>query len=304
VEAKGDTRKRDLAVAALASRQKGLITVIQLLAIGLSRSGIDDWVRRGRLHRIHRGVYAVGHIALGSEGRLLAAVLACGSGAALSHRSAASLWRLRRSAMSRVEVSVPSGHGRGARDGILVHRCRTLRPEDVTIRDGIPVTTVARTLVDPAEVVPRRSLERAADQAEIERLFDLRAITEAITANPHKMGCARVAALLEEHAIGSTLTRSDLEERMLAICDRAGVERPAVNARAAGLEVDFLWVRQRLVAEADSRRYHAHRAAFERDRERDAALLTAGFRVVRFTERRIVAAPGEVASTLRRLLAS
>lgn len=303
MEARSDTRERDLAVAALASRQHGLITVIQLLAVGLSRSGINDWVRRGRLHRIQRGVYAVGHTALRREARLLAAVLACGAGAVLSHRSAASLWGLRRSAMSRVEVSVPRGHGRRTREGILVHRSGTLRPVDVTVRDGIPVTSVARTLVDLAEVVPTRSLERAADQAEIERLFDLRALTDVIAAHPQRAGCARVAALLKSHAIGTTIIRSDLEDRMLAICDRAGVERPAVNARAAGLEVDFLWVRQRLVAEADSRRYHAHRAAFERDRERDAVLLTEGFRVVRFTERRIVAAPGEVASTLRRLLA-
>jgi hypothetical protein len=303
VQAISDTRERDLAIAVLASRQHGLITVLQLLAVGLSRSGIDDWVARGRLHRIHRGVYAVGHTALRTEARLLAAVLACGPGAVLSHRSAALLWGLRRSGMSRVEVSVPRRHGRGTRDGILVHRSGTLRPVEVTVRNGIPVTSVARTLVDLAEVVPRRSLERAADQAEIERVFDLRALTDVIEAHPHRTGCARVAALLDEQAIGSTLTRSDLEDRMLAICDRAGVERPAVNARAAGLEVDFLWVAQRLVAEADSRRYHGHRAAFERDRERDAVLLTEGFRVVRFTERRIAGAPGEVASTLRRLLA-
>jgi Protein of unknown function (DUF559)/Transcriptional regulator, AbiEi antitoxin len=303
MDGKSDTRERDRRVAEIATRQRGLISSEQLLALGLGYDGIEDWVRRGRLHRVHRGVYAVGHAWLSIEARWLAAVLACGPSAVLSHRAAASLWGLRASLLPRVEVSVPRGHGRRTREGILVHRTRTLRPVDVTVRDGIAVTTVARTLVDLAEVVPMRSLERAADQAETERRFDLRAVEDVIAANPRRIGCARVRRLLDEHAIGSTLTRSGLEERMLEICRRAGIERPAVNARVADLEVDFLWMRRRLVAEADSRRDHATRRAFERDRERDAILLTTGFRVVRFTERRIVAEPAEVAATLRRLLA-
>lgn len=109
-------------------------------------------------------------------------------------------------------------------------------------------------------------------------------------------------SLLEEHAVGSTLTRTELEERVLALCDRAGLPRPRVNARVADLEVDFLWARERLVAEADSRRYHATRWAFERDRERDAQLLLHGHGVVRFTDRRIAGRPEEVAATLTGLL--
>ena len=299
---KGDTRERDRRVAYLATRQHGLISSEELLALGLGYDGIEDWVRRGRLHRLYRGVYAVGHAALSREARWLAAVLALGPGAVLSHRSAASLSELRASAATFIDVCVPNANGRRRRDGIRVHRSTTLRPGDVTRRRGIPVTTVARTLVDLAEVVPRRSLERAADQAEITRRFDLVALRSIIAAQPRRTGCARVATLLHEHAIGSDLTRSELEARMLAICARAGIARPAVNVRVAGLEVDFFWADQRLVAEADSRRYHETRAAFERDRQRDAILLAEGVRVVRFTERRILAEPDEVAATLLRLV--
>lgn len=295
---------RGLRVAELATAQHGIVTRLQLVALGLGHDAIDDWIRRGRLHAVHRGVYAVGHRALHRRAAWLGAVLACGPGAVLSHRSAAALWDLRRTSMPRVEVCVPGGGGRRRRHGILLHRTRTLADADVTCHDGIAVTTVARTLVDLAEVVPGRSLERATDQAEVVRRFDLAALVAVIEAHPRRAGSARMRALLAEHAVGSTLTRTDLEDRVLALCARAELPRPAVNAVAAGLEVDFLWARERLVAEADSRRYHATRWAFERDRERDAQLLLHGYRVVRFTDRRIATRPAEIAGTLRALLAA
>jgi hypothetical protein len=299
-----DTRERDRRIAGLATRQRGLLGRWQIIALGLGPSGIDDWVARGRLHIIHRGVYVLGHSALARGAAWLAAVIACGPGAVLSHRSAAALWDIRRSSMSGVEVSIASTAGRMRRDGIVLHRVPTLRADQVTIHDGIPVTTVARTLVDLAEVVPFRALERAADQAETVRRFDLASLRAVIEANPRRRGCVRVARLLDEHAIGTTLTRSELEERFLAICAEAGLPRPEVNSRVAGLEVDFLWRAQRLVAETDSRRYHATRRAFERDRERDAMLLVAGYRVVRFTERRLVADAEGTGRTLAELLVS
>lgn len=302
MESRGDTRQRDRRIAALATRQRGLVGRTQLLALGLGASGIDDWVSRGRLHGIHRGVYAVGHRAMPRDAAALAAVMSCGPGAVLSHRSAAELWDLRRSAMTRVEVSTPVTTGRRSRRGILLHRTRTLAREHVTRHDGIPVTTVARTLVDLAEVVSPRVVERAMDQAETVRRFDLIALHAVIEANPRRLGCRRVAAMLADHAVGTTLTRSQLEERFLRLCAGAGIPPPVINPRIAGLEVDFLWPDARLVAEADSRRHHATRAAFERDRERDAVLLVAGYLVVRFTERQIVGRPAHVEATLRGLL--
>jgi hypothetical protein len=304
VGGQSDTRTRDREIAELATRQRGLLGRWQLIALGLRPDGIDDWIRRGRLHVIHRGVYALGHRALAPGAPWLAAVMTCGRGAVLSHRSAASLWELRRSAMARVEVTTPVMTGRRSRQGILLHRSRTLAPSHMTVHEGIPVTTVARTLVDLAEVAPFRVLERAADQAETLRRLDVAQLRAIIDANPRRTGCVRVAKLLDDHAIGTTLTRSDLEEAFLAMCAREGVQPPAVNARVAGLEVDFLWPSARLVAEVDSRRYHATRRAFERDRERDAILLLHGYRVIRFTERRIVATPDEIGATLRRLLAT
>lgn len=164
-------------------------------------------------------------------------------------------------------------------------------PFEIAARHGIPVTTAARTLLDLAEALRRRELERAADQAEGLRLFDVEAITQVLDAHPGRHGAARLRRLLTDYTIGEELTRSELEERILAICAAAGVPRPAVNARVAGLEVDFYWPAGRLVAEADGRRYHHTAAAFERDRERDAHLLVHGLRVVRLTHRRIVREP-------------
>lgn len=296
------TRVRDRRVAALATRQHGIIARRQLVAIGLGGDAIDDWIGRGRLHVLHRGVYAVGHRALPRRAAWVAALLAAGRGAVLSHRSAAALWDLRATASAHVDVSVVGDGGRRPRDGIRIHRSRTLDPNDLTRHEGIPATTVARTLVDLAEVVGQRSLERAIDQAEVVRRFDLAGLQRIIDAHPRRTGCRRVAAVLGEQAVGTALTRSELEERVLEICARAKLPRPEVNRRVAGLEVDFLWRAERLVAEADSRRYHATRRAFERDRERDAILLLHGYRVVRFTDRRIAGRPEQVAATLAGLL--
>jgi hypothetical protein len=299
-----DTRDRDRRIAALAGRQRGLVTRPQLVALGLSHRIIDDWVARGRLHVIHRGVYAYGHKALARGGASLAAVLACGAGAVLSHRSAAVHWELRRSWASRTDVTVRNTSGRLARRGIVLHRSATLSDLEVTNHEGIPVTSVARTLIDLAEVVQRRSLERAMEQAEIVRRLDVRAIEAVIAAHPRRLGCTRVRDILDEYAIGSALTRSELEELVLSICDRAGLPRPEINRRVAGLEVDFLWRGPRLIAEADSRRYHATRQAFERDRERDALLLLHGYRVVRLTERRLVTDPDGVSALLGALVST
>jgi hypothetical protein len=213
-------------------------------------------------------------------GYRLAAVLACGAGAVLSHRSAAAHWALRPSAATAIDITSPKGAGR-TRDGLRVHRT-SLDQWERTEHDAVPITTPARTLLDLAEVVPRRSLARAV--------------------HAHRHGAVRLRALLADGRIGDALTRSEPEERVLAICERHRLPRPLVNARVAGLEVDFYWPVAGLVVEADSRRYHLTAGAFERDRERDAQLMIHGLRVLRLTSRRIARAPDAVGATLSSLV--
>ena len=298
------TRKRapaslDARIAALAARQHGVVSRAQLFALGARAHQIDDRVNAGRLVPLHRGVYAVGHAALRIEGRWLAAVLACGPGAVLSHRDAAALWELASAGTGQVHVSVPGRAGRRRRDGIVVHRPTSLPPEQATTRRGIPVTSPARTLVDFAEVSRRPALVRAVAQSEVVRVFDLTAVEEAIAAQPGRTGARRLARVLDDQVGEVSVTRSELEARFLDIAAAAGLPRPRVNAVVAGLEVDFLWATLGLVVETDGFRFHGTRSAFERDRERDAVLMAAGLRVLRFTHRAVVRTPRTVQRTLR-----
>jgi Protein of unknown function (DUF559) len=237
----------------------------------------------------------------------MAAVLACGWDAVLSHRSAAALWSIRSTSRANIEVTV-ARPTRLARPGIDVHRSQTLNPRDTSRNRGIPCTTVARTLLDLAEFVDRRSLERACEHAEILRLLDFGALTDVLSRAAGRRGAPILRSVLARHEDSPPLTRSELEERFLTICEEAGVSRPSVNAWVAldggGAEVDFSWPERRLIAEADGYRTHGTRGAFERDRHRDRQLVLAGWRVVRFTWRQLVTEPDEVASTIRRLLAS
>jgi very-short-patch-repair endonuclease len=268
------------------------------VALGLSRNAIAARAAAGRLHRIHRGVYAVGHPVLPRYARWMAAVLAAGPGAALSHASAAALWEIRPSGATRVDVSVPNSAGRTKRPGLRVHRATSLAGTETTHHRAIPVTTPARTLLDLAASLPRRALERALDQAEVLELFDLRALHEAMHAHRGERGARRLAAALEEHQAGTTLTKSELEDRMLALCRTHGIEQPQVNETVAGLEVDFLFAAQRLVVEADGWQFHRTRAAFERDRQRDAVLAHAGYRTLRVTHRQLTRRPSEVVAAI------
>jgi very-short-patch-repair endonuclease len=283
---------------ALAERQHGVVSREQLRAFGLSDTAIRGWIGRGLLHRMHRGVYAVGHCALPMEGRMLAAVLACGPGAALSHRSAAALWGLRATAQRRIDVTAVADGGR--RDpAIAQHRARTLEATDLTAHRGVPVTTVARTLVDLAGVVPAAAVERALAQAEVLRLYDHAAVCEVLERSNGRRGAQALRA-----AMGTPIafTRSELESRMLALCRRHRLPPPRVNAVVCGHEVDFLWPAARLIVETDGHRFHGTRRAFEQDRRRDAELLVAGYRVVRITYRRLMTEPDAVADTIRALL--
>jgi hypothetical protein len=295
----------DRRIALRATRQHGVVALRQLVALGLGPSAVYQRVASGRLHRVQPGVYAVGHAALAPLGRIMAAVLACGPGAVASHRTAAALHGLRPSSRTPIDVMAPNRRGRAVA-GIDAHRATTLRPADVEIVDGIPCTSVARTLLDLAAVVNRRQLERAGERAEVLRVLDLGAIEELIARCNGHPGVGALRAVLAAHA-PAVLTRSELEVLFLALCRRAGVPAPAVNAWVAlpgdGFEVDFLWRSRRLAVETDGRETHLTRHAFERDRRRDQRLVLAGWRVVRFTWRQVVEQPATVEATLRALLA-
>jgi hypothetical protein len=228
----------------------------------------------------------------------MAAVLACGPDALLSHRSAAVLLDLLQITETRIDVSVVDN--RRSRRGIAIHRVR-LHRQDRTERSGIPVTSVARTLLDLAGVVRLRLLERAVDQAERMQVFDLRAIERLKERNPRRHGLAALNQVLAYY-MGPAPTRSELERLFLGRCRKANLPPPAVNSFIAGLEVDFAWQGHRVVVELDGYRYHGTRRAFERDRLRDSALQIAGYRVLRVTYRRLEREPAQVVSDLRALL--
>jgi very-short-patch-repair endonuclease len=292
---------RDRRIAELAARQHGLVAHWQLLALGVGLRAIKRRLATGRLHRIHLGTYAVGHPLLTPHGRQLAAVLACGPDAVLSHRDAGALWELRPSTRNAVDVTAP-GRTRRSRPGITVHRVRGLDPRDTTRRDGIPVTTVARTLLDLAEVLRPRELERAFEEAERLRLLDVNALEKLCRRSPGRHGLRPLTALLAEHRGPAPLTRSELESRFLDLCRDAGLPVPRVNVVIAGLEVDAVWPDQRLVVELDGHAFHQTRAAFERDRLRDTTLQLAGHRVVRVTWRRLTNDPEGLAAAIGSLL--
>jgi predicted transcriptional regulator of viral defense system len=295
------------AIAEKARRQHGVVSLRQLEELGLRGSAIRKRVARGSLHRVHRGVFAVGHPLLTVEGRLMAAVLACGPGAVLSHRTAAAHWGISADATARLDVSSPRRAGRG-RPGITVHSGAALKPGDATVREGIPCTTVARTLVDLAGMIDRAALSRACERAEALRLFDGRAVTAQLARAGGRSGAAALRATLADWLAESEFTRNEFERRFLELCSEAGVPRPEVNVWLAlpgeGVEVDFLWPAEGLAVETDSRTHHGTRRAFERDRRRDQRLLVAGFRVARFTWRQVFNRPDEVVATLRALLPS
>lgn len=261
-----------------------------------------------RLHRIYRGVYSlVPRELLTREGHWMAAVLACGPGAVLSYRTAAALLGLRPTDRAKIDVTVP-GRSRSRHPRIDVHRSTTLSDADVSVENGIPCTTVARTLLDLAEVVSRRALERAFDQTEAMNVFDLRAIEHQLERNSTRAAARLVRALLGEHYVGSTLTQSELEEAFLALCRRLRLPKPKVNEwidLGDGLPMicgDFVWREQRVIVETDGDRFHGTRQARERDPQRDQRATLAGWRPIRTTWRQVTRRPRELEPVLLALV--
>jgi very-short-patch-repair endonuclease len=283
----------DRRVMAVAGRQHGCVSLPQLLSAGLRRRAVAHRVERGVLRRLHRGVYLVGPLEAPLS-RFMAAVLAVGDGAVLSHASAAAVWELMPLGTGTVDVTVAAS-GPRSRPGIRVHRVRNLPADDAARHRNLPLTSPARTLLDLAATLPSRDVARAVETAEQRRLTTHAGLTHHLTRFRASRGAAHLRAALRPT---SQLTRSEAERRFLALVREARLPPPAANTRVGGHEVDFLWPAKRLIVEIDGYAFHSTRAAFERDRVRDADLHARGYRVLRITPRRLVDEPAAVVAAI------
>jgi very-short-patch-repair endonuclease len=286
----------DRVVAALANRQHGVAARRQLLDAGITRHEIDHRLMLGRLHALHHGVFAVGHRRLTREGRWMAAVLAAGPGAALSHRSAAALWGLRPSEY--LDVTVPTYR---KRPGIRIHTS-SLPPDEITSLQAIPVTTVPRTLLDLASTLPPHQVERAANEAELRGRTDRLSLADLVARYPRRPGLPTIKSIIERLEAGTTVTRSELEARFLDLVRASGLPPTSPNTKVLGYECDFVWREQAVVVELDGAAVHRTLSAFHRDRERDRALQAQGWRVIRITWRDLDRNAEGLATDLRRIL--
>lgn len=272
----------DALIARIAALQHGSVSRAQALASGLSDRAVEHRLATGRWSAIHRGVYLVGPIE-GPLTRHAAALLACGPGAVLSHRTAAALWGLPVTPRA-IEVTVVGRGGRVRRPGITVHRPNELAAADVRTRERLPLTSPAACLLETAPLVTPRDLARITEEAERRQLVTRAEIEQRLA--PGKRGAAKLRTVLARYDTPS-LTRSEAEARMLGLIRAAGLPRPVTNARVMTYEVDLLWPRERVVVEVDGFAFHATRPSWERDRARDAHLHASGYLVLRFTWREI-----------------
>lgn len=297
-------RAPDRAMEELARGQHGVVARRQLLRLGMSREAIATRLQRRHLHEVHLGVYVVGARRISRRGRWMAAVLASGEEAVLSHRSAARLWRLLPLAAERIDVT--RSNRRVRRDGIVGHRAK-LREDEWVVEDGIPVTSPFRTIFDLAAVVSMRELERAWHEAEVRRLTDRVSLPMLLERYPGRRGTRALRELLGSDApVG--ITRNEFEEAFLALVDHCGLRRPRMNAplaiRGRFIEVDALWERERLAVELDSRGVHGTKKRFESDRHRDRILVAEGWRTMRVTWQALRDEPEAIAEDLRLALYS
>lgn len=290
----------DRQLFALAQAQHGVVAARQLLTLGISRGRISTLTARGWLRPAHRGVYLVGPVH-GPRARLIAATLAGGDGAVLSHRSAAELWGIGPALHGAVSVTLV-GRSARSRDGITVHAARRLGAEDATVREGIPVTAPARTVLDLATQLGRRDLARAVEEIEILGVLTGDWLNPLLTRNPRHRG-ARALRAVTQAADAPAMTRSEAERRLLELFRAAGLPQPQTNQRIHGYEVDAVWRSHRLIVEVDGYAFHSSRSSFERDRRKDAELVAHGWRVVRITWRQLTREQEAVVALLAAALA-
>ena len=288
----------DARIAALAEERHAVLTEAEIVALGVSVDQLRYRARTGRLHRLYPKVYAVGHTNLTPRGRWRAAVLACGPEAALSCQSAGAFHAIRQTARSAIDVSTPK-RGRKGHTGIDLHRVRTLDPRDVTVIDHIRVTTVARTLVDLAEILDESALENAIQQSEMRGLLDVRKTLEAIERVHGRRGAHVLRDLLDDT---SPPTMNEIEQRFFDLCRRASLPLPQTQVTVGPYVVDFLWPEQRVVVETDGAKVHRTHRAFEHDKVKAADLAVFGLTYVPVTWRRLTRTPEEIEGTIRAVL--
>jgi len=286
-------------LAELAARQHGVVAARQLRELGFTRPSIQRRTDAGRLHRLHRGVYAAGHTKLSVRARWMAAVLACGLDVVLSHAAAVALRGLRTVPSGPIDVSAPGPH---KVHGVRCHVTRSLPEQDRTRIDAIPVTSLERTLLDQAENLRSQRLRSLLEAAQQRDLLDVRSLNALIARSPGRRGVKPLAEALAQLTDEPPWTQSELERRFLELVRDAGLPEPQANVLVAGELVDFSWAAQRLVVEVDGYRFHKTRSSFEADRRRDAGLQIVGRRVVRITARRIEHDSRGLIADLRRLL--
>ncbi len=287
----------DRVIAAIADRQHGVIAADQL---ALSRPAIKHRVSTGRLHRRYQGVYAVGRRRLTREGEWMAAVLAYGTGAVLSHQSAGALWGLISGGGSKIHVTTPDA--RRSRAGIRHHRA-PLHEHEVMRVNGIPATSLARTIYDLASCLAGPRLAKVVEAADRRDLLELDALDRAVARRPRARGVKRLQAVLADYRLPAD-TRSPLEDEFMDLVRRAGLPPPQANTLVEGFTVDCYWPQWRLVVELDGRGYHSSPRVFESDRVKDTVLQKSGRRVMRVTRKRLRSQPQQVLEdiyTLRQL---
>lgn len=292
---------REQRLAELAGRQHGVVSIRQLIGpIGYSRRSVSRAAASGRLHRLHSGVYAVGHTCLSNRGEAMAAVLACGPGALLSHYSAAWMWGIAKVPAAPFHVTGPVARRR--RLPIRIHRSRCLTDRDRAHREGVPVTALPRTVLDMAALVEFGWLQRMLERSEEMDLFDLGAFEELIDRTRGHHGWGRMRRAIAFHNPVVPWTRSEFERHFCAAVLKAGLPRPSMNYFESGFELDAYWPEARFAVELDAYATHGSRTAFERDRLRQEDLKLHGIEMTRVTDVRFAREPGSVLDRIRRLL--
>jgi very-short-patch-repair endonuclease len=299
-DAKVDVGAAGDGLAQLAARQHGVVARRQITALGIGRGQVARLVSKAHLHRLYRCVYAVGHTRISLRGRWMAAVLACGSDAVLSHAAAAALWELR-GAPTIIDVTAPS---KRAHNRIRCHVAALAEPRDLTVIDAIPVTSLERTLMDIAHTLSRLRLRSILEAAQRRDLLDRPRLDAMLAGNTGHRGAGALRSMLGELTDAAPWTQSELERDFLELIREAGLPEPACNVIVAGELVDFYWPAQRLVVEVDGFAFHSSRRAFEANRRLDIKLQVVGLRVIRVTYQQIVRHRSALLNDLRRLLGS
>jgi len=293
----------DAQIGRLAGGQHGVVTRRQLRQLGLTDRSIDGRLRRGRLIRLHRGIFAVGHTSLPREGPWLAAVLAHGALAALSHGTALAAWALRDTPAAWVDVTVATDAGLTHRRGIRLFRHRDLRPEEITTWRGIPITTVPRSLLDAATILAPHALRRATEAAFREHGVSVETMRRLLSAHPRRVGAPALRTIVDDFAaFGVTFTRSDLESLILQLCLDGGLPRPLIN-RVREREIDCRWPDHGLIVELDGYATHQGRAKFVADRARNRQHVLRGETILAYTHWDLMDQPARVVAEIRAVLA-